>query len=169
MKEERINIRVTAEEKKLLQEQASREGRTVSNFLIHLANQDRKMKEEEKMEKVKYFTKARNSGQVGWAYIPKSWVEERPDIYLESDSNFIKWIEEEKMKNKTMKEVIEILEEITREVATEKGISLSDKELTASANASLETVSEEDLELTEGDFRKLYKEWMETIDWENQE
>lgn len=168
MKEERINIRVTAEEKKLLQEQASREGRSLSNYLIHLAKRENK-KGGSEMDKVKYFTKARSTGEVGWAYIPKSWVEERPDIYLESDSNFINWIEEEKMKNKTMKEVIEILEEITREVAEAKGIELSDKELRNAVSGIYETVSEEDLELTEGDFRKLYKEWMETIDWENQE
>mgnify|MGYP001361056553 CR=1 FL=1 len=45
-------------------------------------------------DKVKYFTKARNTGSIGWTYIPRSWVEERPDIYLEDDDNFIKWVEE---------------------------------------------------------------------------
>lgn len=40
MKDNRIYIRVSTEEKKMLQEQAGRDGRSLGNYLIHLANQD---------------------------------------------------------------------------------------------------------------------------------
>ena len=73
------------------------------------------------------------------------------------------------MKNKSLKEVIEILEEITREVADIKGMKFSDEQFRTSANSSYVTVSDEDLDLSEQEFRTLYKEWMLTTEWESGE
>jgi hypothetical protein len=155
MKEERINIRVTAEEKKLLQEQASREGRSLSNYLIHLAKRENK-KGGSEMDKVKYFTKARSTGEVGWAYIPKSWVVERPDIYLADDQNFIKWIEEEE-KILTENRLTEIMgEEVEKVISLYEG---NKEEFRISAIEAVDPLNESTL--TEEEVRKIYRDWLE--------
>ena len=97
----------------------------------------------------------------------KDLVEKALVNYLANQDRKLK--EVDAMKNKTTKEVIEILEEITREVADIKGMDFSDKEFRDSVSGSYETVSEEELGLSEQEFRTLYKEWMLTTEWGNKD
>lgn len=151
MKTERIYIRVTAEEKKLLQELADKDHRSISDYI-----RVKILKEGKKMEKVKYFTKARSTGEVGWAYIPKSWVVERPDIYLADDQNFIKWIEdEEKMIDE--KRLNQIMgEEVEKLISLYEG---NKEEFRISAIEAVDPLNESTL--TEEEVRKIYRDWLE--------
>lgn len=85
---ERVYIRVTPEEKAKLQKLADKDNRSLSDYIrVSIL---KNIKEEVEMEtRIKYFTKAKATGEVGYAVIPKGHVKN-----IESDQNFEIWAEE---------------------------------------------------------------------------